>query len=54
MCILKALRSLEGAPVAMIQVCGAVSSEDKRAQEQTARLTAEFARELSLIVFNFR
>ena len=53
--LLKALRSLEGAPVPLVQVCGVcVQDQETGAVAQTARLAAEFARELALTTFAYK
>ncbi|MCR4784077.1 MAG: arginase family protein [bacterium] len=50
--LLKTLRCLEGASIAMVQVCGVYSEDEHSSQAaQTGRMAAEFARELALTVF---
>lgn len=53
--LLKALRSLEGASVPLVQVCGiSVQGQEAAALVQTGRLAAELARELALTVFAYK
>ena len=53
--LLKALCSLEGAPVPLVQVCGVyVQDQETRDVAQTSRLAAELARELALTVFAYK
>lgn len=52
--LLKALRCLEGSSVTVVQVCGLAASENAWEQKQTARLAAEFGRELALTIFPFK